>query len=68
MAIYNGPVGYTIANDTTKVFNYPNGGRDLYGENIFIINRRCRVDRYTTQYRVCRRKIHQGSLESLLTH
>jgi len=32
--LYNGPLGFTVANDTTMVFNYPNGGNDLYGENI----------------------------------
>ena len=32
--LYNGPLGYTLTNDTTMVFNYPNGGNNLYGENI----------------------------------
>jgi hypothetical protein len=32
--LYNGPVGYTVTSDTTMLFNYPNGGNDLYGENI----------------------------------
>jgi hypothetical protein len=31
--LYNGPVGYTVVNDTTMVFNYPNGN-DLNGENV----------------------------------
>jgi hypothetical protein len=33
-ALYNSPLGYKVINDTTMVFNYPNGGNDLYGENI----------------------------------
>jgi hypothetical protein len=32
--LYYGPLGYTVANDTTIVFNYPNRGNNLYGENI----------------------------------
>ncbi len=32
--LYNGPLGYMIANDTTMVFNYPNGGNNLYDENV----------------------------------
>jgi hypothetical protein len=32
--LYNGPLSYKISNDTMMVFNYPNGGNDLYGENI----------------------------------
>jgi hypothetical protein len=32
--LYNGPLGYTVTNDTTMVFNYPNGGNNLFGENI----------------------------------
>lgn len=32
--LYKGPLGYTIDNDTTMVFNYPNGANNLYGENV----------------------------------
>jgi hypothetical protein len=32
--LYNGPVGYKVSGNTTMVFNYPNGGNNLYGENI----------------------------------
>jgi hypothetical protein len=32
--LYNGPLGYMIANDTTMDFNYPNGSNNLFGENV----------------------------------
>jgi hypothetical protein len=33
-SLYNGPVGYQVTSKTTMVFNYPNGGNNLFGENV----------------------------------
>jgi hypothetical protein len=32
--LYNGPVTYQITNDSTMIFNYPNGANALFGDNI----------------------------------
>ena len=33
-SLYNGPIGYTVTGNTTMIFNYPNGGNNLDGENV----------------------------------
>jgi hypothetical protein len=33
-SLYNGPIGYKVASNTEMVFNYPNGGNNLDGENV----------------------------------
>jgi hypothetical protein len=32
--LYNGPITYQVTNDSTMIFNYPNGANALYGDNI----------------------------------
>jgi hypothetical protein len=32
--LYNGPITYQVTNDSTMIFNYPNGANTLFGENI----------------------------------
>jgi hypothetical protein len=32
--LYNGPISYRVSNDSTMIFNYPDGANALYGDNI----------------------------------